>query len=270
MKSSEREPIAVIADSHGAVAEAYRSLRVALSKQVMLGKKVFAFVSAWPGDGKSMVCTNLAVAMSQLHQKVLLIDGDLRRPTISRVFGAHQKSGISEDLENLPAQINTGYATKYPGAFVLPRGLSEVNPANLLAPERLTKIFARLRQEYDIIILDTPPLSACSDALLLGDQCDGVAMVVSPKGWDGAVESRYKQQLTEHGIEMIGVVLNGAMGAESHGYGYGYASGYGYGSGYGQSNGRGYGHYGDDRSSKKKTRKSSAKLWPWQRPDSDA
>ena len=255
-----QEPIIMIAESNGAVAEAYRSLRVALSKQLALGKKVFAFVSAWPGDGKSMVCTNVAVGLSQLHQKVLLVDGDLRRPTISRVFGAHTRPGLADDLETLPDNIFCGYATKYPNAWVLPRGLSEKNPANLLSPDRLGRVFGVLRSNFDVIVIDTPPLSACSDALLLGAQSDGAAMVVSPKGWDGEVEARYKQQLVEHGIDVIGVVLNGARGAESLGYGYGY--GYGY---VGD-----YGHYGESDGTRRKpsTRKSGFS-WPWSRPDEE-
>lgn len=255
--------------ANGAVAEAYRSLRVGLSKQLALGKKVFAFVSAWPGDGKSMVCTNVAIAFSQMHLRTLLIDGDLRRPTISRVFGAHEKPGISDDLETNPDVLNLGYQTKYPNAFLLPKGLSDKNPANLLNPERLARIFRKLREEYDAIIIDTPPLSACSDALLLGSQADGASLVVSPKGWDGEVESRYMLQLQEHGIEALGVVLNGALGAESHGYGYGY--GYGYGSGYGAYNyGSSYGNYGDknDKKSRKKV-KGKGFAWPWTRPDAE-
>lgn len=261
------EPIAMFSESHGAVAEAYRSLRVALSKQLSQGRNVFAFVSAWPGDGKSMVCTNLAIALAQLHQKVLLVDGDLRRPTITRVFGAQDRRGLSDDLETIPEKPCPGYATKYPNAHLLPKGLSEVSPANLLNPQRLQLIFARLRAEYDCIIIDTPPLSACSDALMLGATSDGAIMVVSPKGWDGEVEVRYKQQLVEHGIEILGVVLNGSLGAESHGYGYGYGYGYGnYGRGsYGRG---GYGHYGGQPEKKSsKSQVSSGFKWPWSRPD---
>lgn len=264
---TNHEPISLIADANGGVAEAYRSLRVSLGKQMALGKKAFALVSAWPGDGKSMVCTNLAIAMSQLHQKMLLIDGDLRRPTISRVFGAHQMRGLSDDLEKMPENFCLGYASKYPNTYVLPRGLSEINPSNLLSHERLQRLFQVLRDTYDGIIVDTPPLSACSDALILAGIADAAILVVSPKGWDGEVEVRYKQQLNEHGIEVVGAVLNGAHGAESHGYGYGYGHGYGYGYGYGKA----YGNYGNksgsERSPGAKRRAWGGFKWPWSRPD---
>lgn len=260
MTSEVPEPIAVASDPNGPVAEAYRSLRVSLVKQLVLGRKVCAFVSAWPGDGKSMVCTNTAIALAQLHQKVLLIDGDLRRPTISRVFSAHKMAGIADDLDSLPETINLGYETQYPNAWVLPRGLSEKNPADLLAPDRLAKVFRSLRESYDVIIVDTPPLSACSDALLFGSQADGAVMVISPKGWDGEVELRFKQQLEDHAIPVWGAVLNGARGSESHGYGYGYAQNYG----------GTYGNYGSADAKRTRPAKKKSPLGAkWMRPDED-
>lgn len=264
--STQLEPIIIVSQPNGPAAEAYRSLRVALSKQLAQGKNCFAFVSAWPGDGKSMVCTNVAVALGQFHQKVLLVDGDLRRPTISRVFGAHTLTGITNDLEGSSSTVNLGYPTKFANVSMLPRGTSEQNPANLLSPERLARVFAEYRNNYDCIIVDTPPLSACSDALTLGAQADGAALVVSPKGWDGEVELRYKQQLGEHGIDVLGVVLNGAKGGESHGYGYGYGRGYGsYGSAYGT---QGYGAYGATGETKK-PRARGPLAWLWSRPDKE-
>lgn len=257
-----REPIAIVSQSQGPVAEAYRSLRVALSTQLNQGKSCFTLVSAWPGDGKSMVCTNIAIALGQLHQRVLLVDGDLRRPTISRVFGAQAKCGLTDDLEANRAKSEGIYPTVFPNTFLLPRGLSEKNPANLLGPDRLARLFRSLRSEFDCVILDSPPLSACSDALLLGSHSDGALMVVSPKGWDGEVELRYKQQLEEHGITLLGVVLNGAQGGESHGYGYGY----GYGRTYGKSYGPGYGYYGN----KDKPAAKRGISWPWTRPDGES
>lgn len=212
-----------------------------------------AIVSAWPGDGKSMVCTNLAVLLGQLHLKVLLIDGDLRRPTISRVFSAQDKLGLTDSLDQGAPQL--GYKTKITNLYVLPRGICAINPANLLTPDRLQRAFQPLRDQYDAIIMDTPPMSACSDALLLGGTSDGAFMVVSPQGWDGEVEARYSRQLSDHEIPLIGVVLNGARGAEQ-GYGYGY--GYGYGAG-------AYGSEGK----RKPVATRSARKWPWTRPDEE-
>lgn len=257
--SEKQSPIAILAEPNGAIAEAYRNLRVTVSKHLSQGQSTFCIVSAWPGDGKSMVCTNLAVALGQLHLKVLLLDGDLRRPTISRVFSAHEKLGFTDCLDQ--GISLSGYKTKISNLHIMPRGVCEKNPANLLNPERLQRVLMPLKDEYDAIVMDTPPLSACSDALLMGGVADSAIMVVSPKGWDGEAESRYKQQLLDHEITLIGAVLNGAGGSERYGYGYGY----GYGGGYGN-----YGVYGQEEGKKKRSRsKKSGFRWPWTRPDSD-
>lgn len=258
MSQAPPELFALQADPNGVVAEAYRSLRVSISKHLASGKRVFTMVSAWPGDGKSMVCANLAAGLAQLHQKVLLIDGDLRRPTLSRVFGATDVKGVSDDLEQPIDNPCLGYKSQYANLHLLPRGRSEKNPADLLVAERLERLFTLLRKEYDCVIIDTSPLSACSDALIWARVSDGATMVVSPKNWDGEVEVRYKQQLIEHDIPIVGVVLNGAAGVGNHGYGYGY----GYGGGYGS-----YGHYGQEGKKKRSSKKGLS--WPWQRQDAE-
>lgn len=266
MKASA-QPIAILSDPNGRLAEAYRNLRVSIAKRITGNKKLFMVVSAWPGDGKSMVCTNLAVALSQLHLKVLLIDGDLRRPTISRVFSAHKKLGLTDLMEAPDLKEPTHFSTKIPNLFLLPRGLSEQNPSNLLGPDRLGKVFGPLKDTFDCLIMDTPPLSACSDALLLGAVSDGSVMIVSPKAWDGEVEARYKQQLVDHDIDVIGAVLNGANDTEQYGSAYGYGYGYGYGGskGYGRSDG-----YGRPNEKPRKSAKSKSTVrWPWSRPDEE-
>lgn len=253
-----QNPIALLAEPHGPVAEAYRTLRAAISKHVAQGKRSFVIASAWPGDGKSMVCTNLAVSLAQMHLQVLLVDGDLRRPTISRIFGAHERRGLTDLLEQ--RETGSGYKTRIPNLRLMPRGVSEKTPSNLLSPDRLAQVFKPLKSSFDVLIIDTPPLSACSDALLIGSNSDGAIIVVSPQGWDGEVEQRYKQQLIDHEIPVLGAVLNGAESSEQFGYGYGY--GYGYG--------RGYGEYGRDQGGRKRRPRSAAagrRSWPWSRPD---
>jgi polysaccharide biosynthesis transport protein len=217
--------IIMISQPNSPVAEAYRTLRASLNRGLAQGKRFLSVTSSWPGDGKSMVCTNLAVALSQLHLGVILLDGDLRRPTVSRVFGLHTCKGLTDYLEEEVDLNDIVYPTAIPGLSVVPTGLSKQNPANLLGRERLRTAFDRFRELSDCVVADTSPMSACSDALLLGVQTDGAIMVVSPGSWDGDVEERHKQQLVEHGIQVLGVVLNGATETEHSSYGYG--SGYG-------------------------------------------
>lgn len=282
MIQDKEVPIVLLSEPNGVVAEAYRNLRASLSKQMVQDKRVFTVVSAWMGDGKSMVCTNLATSLSQLHLNVLLIDGDLRRPTISRIFSAHKLTGFTECLED--GKLRRGYKTKIEGLEILPRGLSTANPANLLSTDQLRRAMDYWRSQYDVIVMDTPPLSVCSDAMLLGSLTDGAVMVVSPKGWDGETEVRFQEKLKDYGIPLLGAVLNGALGSEltgrSYGYGYGYGYGnYGYGYGYGGSYGAensADGESGGQARKRKRSTKPKASptprwsfAWPWTRYDNE-
>lgn len=226
-------PFRFPSETNGPIAEAFRSLRANLSRQLAAGKRNICLVSSWPGDGKSMACANLAVSLGQLHLRVLLIDGDLRKPTLSRVFGLADRPGLTDALESASSAVPMIYETHLPQLQVLPRGLSEANPANLVGRSCLGEVLRSAQGAADCTIIDTPPLSACSDAFLLAAHCDLTLMVVSPKGWDGDVELRYKQQLAEHGVPLHGVILNGANEKERYGYGYGYGS-----------SKEGYGNYG--------------------------
>ena len=256
--------LVLIAEPNGAVSEAYRTLRANLAKTLGQGKRIFCVVSAWPGDGKSMVCANLAVALGQLHLETLLVDGDLRRPTLSRIFRLDEKEGLTDLLEDQRPVAPLLVPSSIKNLFLLPRGLSTTNPANLLGRHRMSEVFREACETVNCVIIDTPPMSVCSDAILMGVHADAAIMVVSPHSWDGDVELRYKNQLEENNIPVIGAVLNGAKASQHLSYSYGYGGyGYGYNYGYGGNGGYGYGGYGgygQESQPKKKPRK-----WFWRR-----
>lgn len=249
----------ILSQPNGAVAEAYRTLRIAVQRKMVTGQGVFTIASSFPGDGKSMCCSNLAIAMTQLHLRVLLIDADIRSPTLSRVFGATKLKGLTDILEGNLAPDQSVLETQVENLFFLPSGSSRENPSNLLGREKFSNSLSYFRNTYDCVLIDTPPLSACSDTLLIGVHTDGAIMVVSPKNWVGEVEQRYKAQIEENGIEVLGVIVNGAALKDSAHYGYGY--GYGYGKAYGY----GYGNNNDDgargKASAASKPKSPAKKW---------
>lgn len=235
------ERLIILKEPNSMVAESYRSLRAALSRSLAKGKRKFMIVSSWGGEGKSMVSANLAVAFSQLLMDVVLIDGDLRRPTLSRVFEHDDKPGLMELLEHGGSVEGSIYPTQLDRLFVLPAGSSKANPGDLLGKGTFGDVMRELSLADRCIVLDTSPLSACSDALLMGAHADGAVMVVSPDKWQGEAEAHFAQDLEDHGIDVLGAVLNKADAAEqSPGSGYGY--GYGYGKGYGRGYGQGYGH----------------------------
>ena len=222
----------ILKEPNSPVAESYRSLRATLSRSLAKGKRRFMIVSSWAGEGKSMVSANLAVALSQMLMDVVLIDGDLRKPTISRVFERAEAPGVMDILE---AGVEAGSylcTTPIERLFLLPSGKSGANPGDLLGKGGFQRIFDDPVLNGKCIVLDTSPLSACSDALLMGPGMDGALIVVSPTKWQGEPEAHFAQDLEEHGIEILGAILNGADPSEQSS---GASSGYGYGYGYGQN-----------------------------------
>ena len=178
-----------------------------------------------------MVSANLAVAFSQLLMDVVLIDGDLRRPTLSRVFQQEKKRGLMDLLESGGSLGDIIYSTPVERLSIIPAGQSGTNPGNLLGKGGFGQLLSDAALTDRCVVIDTSPLSACSDALLMGIHTDGAVMVVSPEKWQGEPEAHYVQDLEDHGIEVLGAVLNNADASEqSHGASYGY----GYGQAYGQ------------------------------------
>lgn len=228
-KSAWEEHLVLLKDPESGVAEAFRSLRARLSRSMAAGKRRLMLISSWSGDGKSMVAANLAVVLAQLQLKVCLVDGDLRRPSLSWIFGCTQDLGLTDYLEGTCDLDEAFHETGYPGLSVVPCGFSEVNPGTLLGHSRIGTFFDSLTQ-FGAVVLDSPPLSACSDAMLLAPYIDAAILVVNPKSWDGDVEKRLRDQLKELDIEVLGVIVNGSEAAATK-YGYGYGYGYGYAKG---------------------------------------
>lgn len=220
----------IIREPNSPVAESYRSLRATLSRSLTKGKRRFMVVSSWPGEGKSMVSANLAIALSQLLMEVILIDGDLRKPTVSRVFEHGDKPGVMDLLESEGEAGQLLCPTPIERLSILPAGRSRANPGDLLGKGGFHKIFDDPMISDKCVVLDTSPMSACSDALLMGPVMDGALMVVGPTKWQGEPEAHFAQDLEDHGIEILGAILNGADPSEqSSGSSYGYGYGYGYG-----------------------------------------
>lgn len=249
---SLEERLILLREPNSPIAESYRSLRAALSRSLAKGKRCFSIVSAWGGEGKSMVTANLAVSLSQLMMDVVIIDGDLRRPTLSRVFEQEGRPGVMELLEAGGDANKFVCDTSIERVFILPAGKSAVNPANLLGTGRFKSIIEALKCDDLAIVIDTSPVSACSDALLMAEHSDGAIMVVSPEKWQGEPEAHFAQDLEDHGVELLGAVMNNADHREMlPGSGYGNYGNYRqYGQGYGM-----YGAYG--REGEEQTKPSS-------------
>jgi non-specific protein-tyrosine kinase len=189
-------------------AEAYRALRTNI-QFAALDKPLHTLLatSSMPEEGKSTAIANLAVAIAQSEQHVLLVDCDLRRPTLHAIFGLSNQEGLTslmlqEDGCQPPLQ-----ATEIPGLFVLTSGPLPPRPADILGSKRMEVVITKLRQQADMVLFDTPPVTAFTDAALLATKVDGVLLVfrAGVTRRDHALEAR--KTLHKVNANIVGVVL---------------------------------------------------------------
>jgi capsular exopolysaccharide synthesis family protein len=193
--------------------------------------QVIVFTSPRSGDGKTTVACNLSIAMAEIGRKVLLIEGDLRRPRLHKVFGAPNHSGMSDllwtdiPLETVPIG-HLVHQTDVSGLFLLPAGSCRVTPANLFYSPRMKRLLNRFRKEFDMILIDAPPMIHLADARVLGRFADGVILVV--RAGETTTESALfaRHRFEEDGTRVLGTVLNSWNPRTSTRYGYGNYSDY--------------------------------------------
>ena len=217
--------LVILKEPRSQAAESYRGVRTSLQRALANDVKTIMFVSCFAGDGKSMVCANVAVALSQLFLDVILVDGDLRRPTLTSLFDASDMAGLSDCLTGNAELEQVLVATPIDRLRFLPAGQAAENPGNLLGRPSVASFCSSVSRLADAVVIDTSPLAACNDAISLGQHIDTTVMVVSPRRWDGDVEVKIRQNLEHHKVPLMGVVLNGASSAKKAGYGYGYGYG---------------------------------------------
>lgn len=192
------------------LAEAFRLLRANLQfAAVERPLHTLLITSCGPGDGKSTTAANLARVAAQGGTKVLLIDGDLRRPTLHTVFEVPQRTGLSSLLvdPDLPV-AGALQATGIPGLQVLPSGPLPPNPGELLATERMRERLNEMRGLADLVILDSSPVLPVSDPAVLAGWVDGVLLVVNAKATRGHYAVPVVATLRDAGARVLGVVLN--------------------------------------------------------------
>ena len=193
----------------GSTAEAIRTLRTNLQFSLIDNSKVIMVTSSIPGEGKSFVSSNLAAAFSMVDKKVLLIDCDLRKGRQSKVFGIKGEKGLSilllEDVKNYKKYI---YKTNIENLFVLPNGIVPPNPSELLGSEKMKTLMEELKRDYDIIILDSPPVSAVADALVLTNITDKIIIVCAYNKTPIDLLNSTKKSLESVNNKIAGVVVN--------------------------------------------------------------
>lgn len=206
-------------------AEAYRVLRTNLQFMGLdRPLQALAVTSATPGEGKSLTSANLAAAFAQAGQRVLLVDADLRRPMLAKMFGLNRRAwgGLTTVLAGSQELAEAVQETPVPGLSVLASGPIPPNPAELLGAQRMTELLARLRAEWDLVIVDTPPVLAVADASILAPRLDGVLLVVRAGQVGYPQAKRAKEALDAVGARVLGAVVDGVQCQGGDGYYYYY------------------------------------------------
>jgi succinoglycan biosynthesis transport protein ExoP len=192
------------------MAESYRALRTSLLLS-NLGSppKVIMITSALPQEGKTTTSINCAVVLAQKGVRVLLIDADLRRPSIHKTLGMGPRSGLSNVLTgSTTLEQAIARTTILPNLHVLPAGTPPPNPAELLASANMRDVLAELRQQYDHVVVDTPPSLSVTDAVVLSPRADAVVLVIRSGQTTKQALRRSRDILAQVNAKVVGVLLN--------------------------------------------------------------
>ncbi|WP_028644641.1 polysaccharide biosynthesis tyrosine autokinase [Nocardioides sp. URHA0020] len=225
--SARQRPLVTSLEPHAPRVEAFRVLRTNLQfVEVDSAHKVFVVTSAVPEEGKSTTSVNLAITMAQAGHKTLLIEGDLRRPKATSSLGLDNAVGITTLLVGKVKLEDAIQRYAEADLDVLASGAVPPNPAELLQSNAMAQLLDRLRSEYEVIIVDAPPLLPVTDAALLASQADGAIIVVRFGKTTKDQLGQAVQRLQQVDVSPVGVVLNMVPNKRRHGYGYGYGYGY--------------------------------------------
>jgi len=206
-------------DPRSPAAEAYRTLRTNIQfSSLDKPLQTLLATSTAPDEGKSTTIANLAVTMAQAEQRVILVDCDLRRPSLHTLFDLSNETGLTsmilaQEDADIPLQ-DTGVA----GLRLLASGPLPPRPADVLGSRRMEAAIARLRAEADIVLFDTPPVVAVIDAAVLATKVDGVLLIFQANQTNRDRARQARQILEKVKANIVGVVLNNAPAEQGYGY----------------------------------------------------
>lgn len=209
LTKKERMELVTVTDSRSSGAEAYRTLRTnLLFSAAVQSLKRLVVTSPGPKEGKSTTSANLAITFAQQGHRVLLIDCDMRRPRVHKIFRERQDRGLSEVLLGEAVSAEATRKTGIDGLYVMPAGRIPDNPAELLGSAEMDRLIATLSETFDLLIFDTPPLLAASDAAILSKKTDGALVVVRAGHTEQGAILAAVHQLATVGGRILGTVLN--------------------------------------------------------------
>ncbi len=220
----QREELITLVDPKSPISEAYRTLRTNIQfSSLDKPLSTLLMTSTGPDEGKSTTLANLAVTFSQAGNRVILVDCDLRRPRLHEIFAVDNSVGLTtlfieeraldfDDKETLKE-------TSVPNLRVLTSGQLPPNPSELLSSQRMEKLIERLKSQADLVLFDSPPILAVTDAAVLARKVDGVLLVISAGKTKRDHAVKAKAMLEKVNAKVLGVVLNNAK-LDSTLYGY--------------------------------------------------
>lgn len=232
-KQRETATAVFLTDDNSAAAEAYRALRTNLRYIARDGGQVFLITSSTLGEGKTTTTANLAACMAATGDRVVAISADLRKPALHKHFELTNDVGLSDILQGRATAVDAIQRCGIESLRVIASGSNPRNPAELLGSASFGTLLMELRGIADVILIDSPPVLAVSDALILAPMCDGVIVVASAgESSTGALEE-VRNQLDLVGANLVGGVLNDIDASQAKyypgSYRYSYAGKYNYG-----------------------------------------
>lgn len=209
--------------------EIYRQLRTNIEYSIFEKKiQVVNMVSTFPAEGKSSVASNLAMVCVAKYKNVLLIDCDLRRPVLHRIFNVTNKIGLSDlihDFDSFNVDDDEYFQKFKDGTsegklYVLTSGTKVPNPSELVSSDRFAKLIELLKTRFDFIIIDCPPAALVADAIPVSNLSDGTIFIISAKDTDKNEAKNLLQELQRDGANVIGSVMTKTEASSKHYYDY--------------------------------------------------
>lgn len=224
-KRSKRTPstlarkLITIENPKAIVSEQFRTIRTNINfsnpdKEI----KSIIVTSSSPGEGKSTSSANIAAVYAQAGKRVLLVDADMRKPTVHHTFGLKNIKGLSNYLTRQITQEEAVFETNQENLSIMPSGPIPPNPAELLASQSMNQLIADMTGHYDFVIFDVPPVLSVTDAQILSNRCDGTVLVVSSGEAEKAMVLKAKESLEASQANILGVILNNYTLERDHYY----------------------------------------------------
>lgn len=248
------DPLVMKEGENSFISEQFRHLRTTLDYiGINNRRKKLLITSTLSGEGKSFIASNLALTLALTNKKVVVIELDLRKPKLSKLFNVSREIGITNyligkaDADEIikPTEVNKNL-------FIIPSGAIPPNPSELILNGMLQELLTYLETIFDYIIIDTAPVRPVTDALILSPMCDATLYIVRHDVTPKAHIKMLDETMNIHKLKNMAIVFNGikkrGIGAYDYGYGYGYTNGYG------------YGYSEDDKKKKKRSRRPAKKV----------